>query len=230
MSTDIDDVPLKEMSKGGVLFFIAWLLRAYPQSQILAVTTLTAYTLLSELFLVFSGDMIRGNVNEIQKLFQYIENAEMWLSYTTRYTNAVVDPGLGRQSTPTRAAPGHADLHGEARTGPQEQQPPAGPVLDSGVHSRALRKIDAFRFFAAFSFALAALGVNISANTRAVANDLTAPFPQYFNIRRLLRTIPTFYNEKRGYDRVWRGTEGMDHYPISTMGYVFLGDRYLYTS
>lgn len=42
----------------------------------------------------------------------------------------------------------------------------------------------ACRFFAAFSFALAALGVNISANSLSAANDLTAMFPQYVNIRR----------------------------------------------
>lgn len=42
----------------------------------------------------------------------------------------------------------------------------------------------ACRFFAAFSFALAALGVNISANSLSAANDLTALFPSYINIRR----------------------------------------------
>jgi NCS1 nucleoside transporter family len=42
----------------------------------------------------------------------------------------------------------------------------------------------ACRFFAAFSFALAALGVNISANSLSAANDLTALFPKYINIRR----------------------------------------------
>lgn len=42
----------------------------------------------------------------------------------------------------------------------------------------------ACRFFAAFSFALAALGVNISANSLSAANDLTAMFPRYVNIRR----------------------------------------------
>lgn len=42
----------------------------------------------------------------------------------------------------------------------------------------------ACRFFAAFSFALAALGVNISANSLSAANDLTALFPQFINIRR----------------------------------------------
>ncbi len=42
----------------------------------------------------------------------------------------------------------------------------------------------AARFFAAFSFALAALGVNISANSLSAANDLTALFPQFVNIRR----------------------------------------------
>ncbi|ORX97439.1 uracil permease [Clohesyomyces aquaticus] len=42
----------------------------------------------------------------------------------------------------------------------------------------------AARFFAAFSFALAALGVNISANSLSAANDLTALFPRYVDIRR----------------------------------------------
>ncbi|KAF2276463.1 NCS1 allantoate transporter [Westerdykella ornata] len=42
----------------------------------------------------------------------------------------------------------------------------------------------AARFFAACSFALAALGVNISANSLSAANDLTALFPAYVNIRR----------------------------------------------
>lgn len=42
----------------------------------------------------------------------------------------------------------------------------------------------AARFFAAFSFALAALGVNISANSLSAANDLMALLPQYVNIRR----------------------------------------------
>lgn len=42
----------------------------------------------------------------------------------------------------------------------------------------------ACRFFAAFSFAVAALGVNISANSLSAANDLTALFPQYVDIRR----------------------------------------------
>jgi NCS1 family nucleobase:cation symporter-1 len=40
------------------------------------------------------------------------------------------------------------------------------------------------RFFAAFSFALAALGVNISANSLSAANDLSALFPSYVDIRR----------------------------------------------
>ncbi|KAJ4419373.1 hypothetical protein N0V82_004955 [Gnomoniopsis sp. IMI 355080] len=40
------------------------------------------------------------------------------------------------------------------------------------------------RFFAAASFALAALGVNISANSLSAANDFTALFPTYINIRR----------------------------------------------
>jgi NCS1 family nucleobase:cation symporter-1 len=42
----------------------------------------------------------------------------------------------------------------------------------------------AARFFAAFAFALAALGVNISANSLSAANDLTALFPRFVNIRR----------------------------------------------
>ena len=42
----------------------------------------------------------------------------------------------------------------------------------------------ACRFFAASSFALAALGVNISANSLSAANDLMALLPQYVNIRR----------------------------------------------
>lgn len=42
----------------------------------------------------------------------------------------------------------------------------------------------AARFFAAFSFALAALGVNISANSLSAANDLMALAPRFVNIRR----------------------------------------------
>lgn len=42
----------------------------------------------------------------------------------------------------------------------------------------------ACRFFVAFSFALAALGVNISANSLSAANDLMALCPRYINIRR----------------------------------------------
>ncbi len=42
----------------------------------------------------------------------------------------------------------------------------------------------ACRFFASFAFALAALGVNISANSLSAANDLAALFPSYINIRR----------------------------------------------
>lgn len=40
------------------------------------------------------------------------------------------------------------------------------------------------RFFAAASFSLAALGVNISANSLSAANDLMALFPRYINLRR----------------------------------------------
>ncbi|KAK6383951.1 hypothetical protein LTS17_003243 [Exophiala oligosperma] len=42
----------------------------------------------------------------------------------------------------------------------------------------------AAQFFAAFSFALAALGVNISANSLSAANDLMALAPRYINMRR----------------------------------------------
>ena len=42
----------------------------------------------------------------------------------------------------------------------------------------------AARFFAAFAFALAALGVNISANSLSAANDLMSLSPSYINIRR----------------------------------------------
>ncbi|KAL6230494.1 hypothetical protein BDW75DRAFT_244774 [Aspergillus navahoensis] len=42
----------------------------------------------------------------------------------------------------------------------------------------------AARFFGAFSFALASLGVNISANSISAANDLMALFPTYINLRR----------------------------------------------
>lgn len=40
------------------------------------------------------------------------------------------------------------------------------------------------QFFAGFAFSLAALGVNISANSLSAANDLAALFPSYINIRR----------------------------------------------
>ncbi len=40
------------------------------------------------------------------------------------------------------------------------------------------------QFFAGFAFCLAALGVNISANSLSAANDLAALFPSYINIRR----------------------------------------------
>ncbi|KAI1789490.1 NCS1 nucleoside transporter family [Ganoderma leucocontextum] len=39
-------------------------------------------------------------------------------------------------------------------------------------------------FFAAFSFALATLGTNVSANTISAANDMTVLFPRYINIKR----------------------------------------------
>jgi NCS1 family nucleobase:cation symporter-1 len=64
---------------------------------------------------------------------------------------------------------------GQAKYGTLEWDPMA---LIANWESRAAR------FFAAFSFALAALGVNISANSLSAANDLTALFPRYVNIRR----------------------------------------------
>ncbi|KZS93119.1 hypothetical protein SISNIDRAFT_455091 [Sistotremastrum niveocremeum HHB9708] len=42
----------------------------------------------------------------------------------------------------------------------------------------------AAKFFAAFAWGLASLGVNISANSVSAANDLTALFPRFVNIRR----------------------------------------------
>ncbi|BCR85977.1 uncharacterized protein ACHE_21435S [Aspergillus chevalieri] len=51
-------------------------------------------------------------------------------------------------------------------------------VLISNWSSRACR------FFAAASFVLASLGVNISANSISAANDLAALAPRFFNIRR----------------------------------------------
>ncbi|CRG88478.1 Uracil permease [Talaromyces islandicus] len=42
----------------------------------------------------------------------------------------------------------------------------------------------ACRFFGAFTFALASLGVNISANSLSAANDFAALAPEYLNIRR----------------------------------------------
>ncbi|KAL4870485.1 hypothetical protein BDV12DRAFT_195423 [Aspergillus spectabilis] len=42
----------------------------------------------------------------------------------------------------------------------------------------------ACRFFGAFSFALASIGVNISANSISAANDLMALFPAHVNLRR----------------------------------------------
>ncbi|KAL3466843.1 permease for cytosine/purines, uracil, thiamine, allantoin-domain-containing protein [Aspergillus heterothallicus] len=51
-------------------------------------------------------------------------------------------------------------------------------VLISHWSSRACR------FFGAFSFALASLGVNISANSISAANDLMALLPKYVNLRR----------------------------------------------
>ncbi|KAI9061589.1 NCS1 nucleoside transporter family [Trametes sanguinea] len=65
----------------------------------------------------------------------------------------------------------------------------AGIVLYGSVLWNPLTLIDhwdnrAAAFFAAFTFALATLGTNISANTLSAANDLTVLFPKYINIRR----------------------------------------------
>lgn len=64
---------------------------------------------------------------------------------------------------------------GEAHYGVVEWDPIA---LISHWNNRAAR------FFAAASFALAALGVNISANSLSAANDFTALFPRFVNLRR----------------------------------------------
>lgn len=65
----------------------------------------------------------------------------------------------------------------------------AGEIIYGEVLWDPLRLIDrwdnrAAAFFAAFTFALATLGTNISANSLSAANDLTALFPRYINIRR----------------------------------------------
>ena len=68
-----------------------------------------------------------------------------------------------------------ASSAGQAKYGTLQWDPMA---LISQWESRACR------FFVAFSFALAALGVNISANSLSAANDLMALAPRYVNIRR----------------------------------------------
>ncbi|KAF8154064.1 NCS1 nucleoside transporter family [Crassisporium funariophilum] len=65
----------------------------------------------------------------------------------------------------------------------------AGEVLYGEIIWDPLRLIDrwdnrAAAFFASFSFALATLGTNISANSLSAANDMTVLFPSYINIRR----------------------------------------------
>ncbi|KAJ7867667.1 cytosine-purine permease [Mycena olivaceomarginata] len=65
----------------------------------------------------------------------------------------------------------------------------ASEVLYGSVIWDPLQLIDrwdsrAASFFAAFSFALATLGTNISANSLSAANDMTVLFPRYINIRR----------------------------------------------
>lgn len=65
----------------------------------------------------------------------------------------------------------------------------AGEVLYGETLWDPLQLIDrwdnrAAAFFAAFSFCLATLGTNISANSLSAANDMTVLFPRYINIRR----------------------------------------------
>ncbi|KIY74149.1 NCS1 nucleoside transporter family [Cylindrobasidium torrendii FP15055 ss-10] len=65
----------------------------------------------------------------------------------------------------------------------------AGEVLYGETLWDPLRLIDkwdnrAAAFFAAFSFLLATIGTNISANSLSAANDMTVLFPRYLNIRR----------------------------------------------
>ena len=65
----------------------------------------------------------------------------------------------------------------------------AGKVLYGSVFWDPLHLIDqwtnrAAAFFAAFSFMLATLGANISANSLSAANDMTVLLPKYINIRR----------------------------------------------
>ena len=65
----------------------------------------------------------------------------------------------------------------------------AGQVLYGEIIWDPLHLIDrwdnrAAAFFASFSFLLATLGTNISANSLSAANDMTVLFPSYINIRR----------------------------------------------
>ncbi|GJJ10464.1 hypothetical protein Clacol_004690 [Clathrus columnatus] len=64
-----------------------------------------------------------------------------------------------------------------------------GKILDGGLFWNPLQLIDHWDnrpavFFAAFSFALATMGTNISANSLSAANDFSALFPRYVNIPR----------------------------------------------
>jgi nucleobase:cation symporter-1, NCS1 family len=65
----------------------------------------------------------------------------------------------------------------------------AGEVLYGEILWDPLRLIDkwdnrAAAFFASFSFILATLGTNISANSLSAANDMTVLFPNYIDIKR----------------------------------------------
>ncbi|KLO16652.1 cytosine-purine permease, partial [Schizopora paradoxa] len=65
----------------------------------------------------------------------------------------------------------------------------AGVVLYNGIFWDPLRLVDnwdnrAAAFFASFSFFLATLGTNISANSLCAGNDMTALCPRWINIRR----------------------------------------------
>ena len=65
----------------------------------------------------------------------------------------------------------------------------AGIALYGQVLWDPLKLIDhwdnrAAAFFASFSFALATLGTNVSANSLSAGNDMTTLWPRYINIRR----------------------------------------------
>lgn len=97
----------------------------------------------------------------------------------------------------------------------------AGEVLYGEILWDPPRLVDmwdnrAAAFFASFSFMLATLGANISANSLSAANDMTVLSPSYINIRRgqaicailggwvlcpweILATAPRFLSFMSGY-------------------------------